>query len=256
MDLELSGKKAIVTGGGRGIGKWITELLAEEGASVAICGRNPDTLEGTLEGSSAAGLNVLGRPVDVGDPLAYRDWMDWAVGELRGLDIFVHNVTSGVESGTLEDWEHAHRVDMMGAVIACEHLQPELEKSNAASIIFISSISALLTRTGKRTEHAYGAMKAALLNYATQLSKLLGPKGVRVNVVSPGAIDFPDGVWDLVRRSDPDYYNEVSRAAAIGRMGRPEEIAYAVAMLASPRASLITGSNLIVDGGFRTHVDF
>ena len=256
MDLQLKSKKAIVTGGGRGIGKWITNMLAEEGVRVAICGRDEEILNGALNEFKDAGLDVIGKPVDVGDRYAYTSWLQWAVKVLDGLDVFVHNVTSGVETGELQDWEQAHKVDLMGAVIGCETLQPALEKSNTASIIFISSISALLTRTGDRTEHAYGAMKAALINYAGQLSRMLGPSGVRVNVVSPGAIDFPDGVWDRVRQTDPAYYENVSRSAAIGRMGTPEEIAYAVAMLASPRASLITGANLIADGGFRSHVDF
>ncbi len=256
MDLELRNRKAIVTGGSRGIGKEIARTLGEEGAQVAICGRNEKSLADTLGEFDAEGLNITGKPVDVGSRSDYIAWLEWAVESMGGLDIFVHNVTSGVESGELIDWEYAHRVDMMGAVIGCETLQPVLENSPAASIIFISSVSALVIRTGNKDEHAYGAVKAGLIQYAGQLSRMLGRKGIRVNVVSPGAIDFPGSPWDLVRQSDPAYHAAVSKASAIGRMGTPQEVAWAVSMLASPRASLITGANLLVDGGSHPHVDF
>ena len=256
MDLQLKGKKAIVTGGGRGIGKSISRLLAEEGVSVAICGRSANTLNETIADFGEAGLNIVGKPVDVGDRHAYIDWLHWAVESMEGMDIFVHNVTSGVESGELEDWEQAYNIDLMGAVIACETLQPVLERSSSASIVLISSISALVVRTGNRPDHAYGAMKAALINYAGQLSKMLGPKGIRVNVVSPGSIDFPGSAWERTKHEDPEYYRSIAEATPLGRLGTPEEIAYAVAMVASPRASLINGANLIADGGYSSHVDF
>ena len=164
MDLQLKGKKAIVTGGGRGIGKSISKLLAEEGISVAICGRSANILNETIANFGESGLDIVGKPVDIGDRHAYIEWLHWAVEVMGGMDIFVHNVTSGVESSEQEDWEQAYNIDLMGAGIACVTLQPVLERSSSASIILISSISALVIRTGNRSDHAYAAMNLLRMN--------------------------------------------------------------------------------------------
>jgi NAD(P)-dependent dehydrogenase (short-subunit alcohol dehydrogenase family) len=252
MDLGLKGKKAIVTGASRGIGRSIAETLADEGVDLAICSRSAESLESARKDLEGRGVRVFAQSVDVGDGDALKEWIGAAAEELGGLDILVSNPSGG--NGTDEkSWKANFEVDLMGAVRSVDAATPHLAKSDSASVIFIGTTAAVETFMGPTS---YNAIKAALITHANGLSQTLGPQGVRVNVVSPGPIYFEGGAWDTIKQHMKPMYESTIAACPNGRLGTPEEVANAVVFLASPRASLVTGVNLVVDGGFTKRVNF
>jgi NAD(P)-dependent dehydrogenase (short-subunit alcohol dehydrogenase family) len=255
VDLGLSGKKAVVTGGSRGIGLAIARELAREGVDVAICARGAEAVSAATEELRELGVDALGAAVDVSDREAYVAWIDSAAASLGGLDIFVANASAlALEIGE-GAWRKSYDVDLMHTVRGCEAARPHLQASVGGAIVIVSSVSAVMAALPP-TQRAYGPLKAALVAYGAQLAQELAPSGIRVNVVSPGAVLFPGGLWDGVRRTDPDGYARVVATSALGRLGAPEEIARAAVFLASPAASFVTGANLRVDGGALKHADF
>jgi 3-oxoacyl-[acyl-carrier protein] reductase len=255
MDLGLSGKKALVTGATRGIGRAIAETLAAEGADVAFCARNADDVVAAVAALRAMGVRAYGSAVDVADAPAYTAWIEAAARDLGGIDIFVHNVSALADGDDEETWQRTYEIDLLGGVRGCRAALPYLRRSSTASVVLIASISAAIAeRDG--TQHPYGVLKAAVVGLGGQLSQTYGAEGIRVNVVSPGSIDFPDGFWDSVKKNDPAMYDAVRSGVPSGRMGRPEEVGRAVAFLASPAASWINGANLRVDGGQLRYVNF
>lgn len=253
MDLGLRGKKALITGATRGIGRAIAEVLIEEGCDVALCSRKGDAVDKAVDALSRPDRTVWGAPCDVGDDTAFQDWLDQAVSTLGGADIFIPNVSAVSDIENVDNWQTCFNVDMMHTVRGCQAMAPHLAKSGDGAIVLISSIGAL-EHFGAPT--AYNALKAALLTYSKQLAKSVGGSDIRVNAVSPGPILCEDGVWDRVRRDNPDQYKAAETRHPAGRLGTPEEVARAVVFLASPAASWITGTNLIVDGGFTERVQF
>jgi len=246
MDLGLKGKNALVTGGSKGIGRAVADLFAAEGANVAICARNADEVSGAVKALAQTGVKAWGKALDVGDPVALKQWVDGAADELGGVDAIVCNVSALAVGNTPETWESSFRVDMMHTVNAVAAALPYLEKSKAASIVIVSSVS------GVEVDFAagsYGAFKAALIHYAKGLSNQLVAKGIRVNAVSPGNTYFEGGIWQNIERGMPELYKTAIALNPTGRMGTPQEIAVGVVFLASPAASRISGANLIIDGG-------
>jgi NAD(P)-dependent dehydrogenase (short-subunit alcohol dehydrogenase family) len=252
MNLGLRGKKVILTGGSRGIGRASLELFAVEGADVAFFSRNPEQVAETVAALQAHGGKVFGEAYDFADVAGYRAWLERAADALGGCDIFVHNVSSS-GAGATQDWEKTFLLDIRGAVDGVEVLGPRLEASGAGSVIFMSSTAAVETFI---MPQAFNALKAALLTYAKQLSQALGPKGVRVNVVTPGPIKYPGGNWSMIEKAMPDFFKATEAGFALGRFGTPEEVAKAVVFLASPASAYTTGTNLVIDGGYTKRVQF
>jgi 3-oxoacyl-[acyl-carrier protein] reductase len=245
MDLGLKGKSALVTGGSKGIGLAIAELFAAEGANIAICARNADEVGNVVKRLSATGVKSWGQGIDVADPAALKGWIDGAAAALGGIDTIVCNVSALAVGDTAETWEKSFRTDMMHTVNSVAAALPYLEKSKSASIIIVSSVS------GFEVDFAagsYGAFKAALIHYAKGLSNQLIAKGIRVNAVSPGNTYFEGGIWHNIERGMPDLYKTAMGLNPTGRMGTPQEVAAGVIFLASPVASRISGTNLIIDG--------
>lgn len=251
MDLGLKGKRALVTGATKGIGRRIAERLVHEGADVAICARHQDDVEATVQALAALGPRVWGRACDVGNGDEYLTWIEAAIAVLGGVDVFVPNVTAGSRRDPVEQWRANFEVDVLGTVRGCDAVLPKM--TTGAAIVAIGTTAAVETFMAP---NAYNAMKAALITYTKQLSQAVGPRGIRVNLVSPGPIEFEGGAWDRIKTNMPQLYDQMKALEPMGRMGRPEEVADAVAFLASERASWITGVNLIVDGGFTKRVAF
>ncbi|MFK8050899.1 MAG: SDR family NAD(P)-dependent oxidoreductase [Halioglobus sp.] len=251
MDLGLSGKKAIITGSTRGIGRAIANLLADEGADLGICARNQEEVDAAVADLSAKGVKVVGSVVDVADKDSYQAWVASAAEELGGIDIFVPNVSAGGGAVGDDGWKANLEIDVLGTTRGIEAAMPFLEKSDAASIVIISSTAGVETFMGPQP---YNAIKGALIIHGKQLSQALAPQGIRVNCVSPGPIYFAGGAWEFIENNMADLYNSTLEQIPSGRMGSPEEIANTVAFIASPAASLITGVNLVADGGFTKRV--
>ena len=245
MDLGLTGKKAIITGGSRGIGRAIAQTLIEEGASVAICARNAERVASAV---ADLGDAAWGSACDVSNPDEYSAWIAEATTQLGGLDIFIGNVALGSEGDQETQFKAAFDVDFMHCVRGCTAALPSLAESDSASIVLISSVASIMSDLPP-DELAYGSMKAALVSYAAQLAQSAAADGIRVNTVSPGPVVFDGGVWGEVRDHDPDTYSWVEGLPALKRLGEPEEVARTVAFLASPASSFTTGANVRVDGG-------
>jgi len=246
MDLGLNGRKALVTAATRGIGLAIAQTLADQGCDVAICARGESGLESARKDLESRGVKVFTKAVDVSEGDALKEFIAEAAADLGGLDIFVSNASAGGAPGVAA-WQPTFDIDVMGAVHGIGAVTPFLSKSDAASIVVISSTAAL---EYLGVPQAYNAMKAALISHASDMSQALAPQGIRVNVVSPGPIYFEGGNWEMIKQTMPALYERALAQCAIGRMGTPEEVARAVVFLASPAASLVTGANLVVDGGF------
>jgi 3-oxoacyl-[acyl-carrier protein] reductase len=254
MDLQLQGKRALITGATRGIGRACADRLAAEGCAIALCARTVEAVDKTRAELTAAGARVFAQAVDVGDGAALRAFVAEAAEALEGLDVIVSNVSAGGGGRTgPEQWQANFQLDLMAPYHLIDAATPHLERSEAGSIVMISSTAALETFSAPQP---YNVMKAGLINYAKNLSQALAPRGVRVNAISPGPIWAEVGGWAFLKKNMPEFYESTIASIPIGRMGAPEEVAAAVAFLASPLAGYITGANLVIDGGFTKRVQY
>lgn len=239
MDLQLAGKVALVTGGTKGIGRAVVEALLAEGAQVAFCARNAAEVE-----TAGAELGATGTVLDVADADALTAWVAATAERFGRVDVAVANVSALAIGPGEDNWKASFDVDLMHTVRLCEAALPHLTETNG-SIVAISSVSG---REIDFAKDAYGTMKAAVVHYISGLAFEHAAAGVRANCVSPGNTYFPGGVWESIEGGNPDLFATAMGLNPTGRMATAEEIAYAVTMLASPRASFVTGTNLVVDG--------
>jgi 3-oxoacyl-[acyl-carrier protein] reductase len=246
VHISLKGKCAVVTGGSKGIGRSIALALAKSGASISICARGAGALEKTTAEISELGVKVHSGTCDLGDRDAIANYMAAAGAALGGIDILVNNA-SGFGLGDDEaGWEKGLNIDVMATVRASHAAIPLMEKAGGGAILNISSISGY---RGSARSAPYSAVKAALINYTMSQGLMLAPKKIRVNAIAPGSIEFPGGVWDERRTSNPQLYQSILRSIPWGRLGDPEEIASVAVFLCSDAASWMTGQTLSVDGG-------
>ena len=245
MDLGLKGKNVLVTGGSKGVGLAISELFATEGANVSICSRNTKEVDKVVTALAAKGGKSWGRALDVADAPSLKQWVRDSAAELGGIDVVVCNASAIAAGDTAETWERAFRTDMMHTVNSVAAALPFLENSRSASIVIVASVSGFEVDF---LAGSFGAFKAALIHYSKGLSNQLLAKGIRVNAVSPGYTYSDGGVWQNIERDFPDFYKSMISLNPTGRMGTAQEVAVGVVFLASPVASRISGTNLVIDG--------
>ena len=234
MDLGLGGKVVMITGASRGLGRAMAEALGAEGARLSLCARGAEVLEKAAGELRAKGYEVAAEAVDVADAAAAARWVEGTakrMGALAELD----------EAA----WQAAFQLNFFSAVRLAQLCAPLMERRGVGSIINISSVYGR-EAGGPLT---YNASKAAMISFTKNLSRELAPKGIRVNTIAPGSILYPGGNWEKAFKANPAFEKDfIAHDFPAGRLGRPEEVAYAVVCLASPKASWITGTCLPVDG--------
>ena len=251
MDLGLSGKKAVITGATKGIGRSIAETLLAEGASVAICARDAAGVEAAVEEMSALG-NVVGAPVDAADGDAVEAWVASADEQLGGIDIYVHN-TSGKPARKIENWINNFNIDLMAMVRGVGAASEALSEGGGAVISIGTTATAEHFASGS---NSYSAFKSAVTNWTLGQAQVLGAKGVRCNVVSPGPIFVEGGDWNMIKDNMTEFYEATEKVHPQGRLGTMQDVANVVAFLASDAARHVNGVNVTVDGGFLKRIDF
>jgi 3-oxoacyl-[acyl-carrier protein] reductase len=246
MQIRLEGKRAVVTGGSKGIGRSIALAFADAGAAVSICARDRAALDATASELAARGVNAHAGECDLADKGAIARYVAGAAEALGGIDILVNNASGFGLADDEEGWARSLDIDVMATVRASQAAIPFIERAGGGAILNISSISGY--RASARSA-PYAAVKAAVINYTMSQALMLAPKKIRVNAIAPGSIEFPGGMWEERKTSNPQLYNAVLRSIPWSRLGRPEEVANVALFLCSDAASWVTGQTLTVDGG-------
>ncbi|HXE81075.1 MAG TPA: SDR family oxidoreductase [Vicinamibacterales bacterium] len=252
MDLQLTGKVAIVTGSSRGLGFASARALATEGCRVCIAARGEKRLEeaaAELRGAAALDDAVLAVAADLSTPEGIRSVVDRTIAWAGGVDILVNNVAlargGGIVDTSDEEWQEAFDQTLYPAIRASRLVVPSMRARGGGVILMIASIYG--REAGGRM--TYNAVKAAQISLAKSMAQQLARDNIRVNSVAPGSILFPGGSWWKRQQADPEGIADfVRRELPFGRFGRPEEVGDVVAFLASPRASWISGASIVVDG--------
>jgi 3-oxoacyl-[acyl-carrier protein] reductase len=248
MDLGLTGKVAMVSGASRGLGRAMAHALADEGMHLSVCARTRDALNEAVVELSRAG-SAVGFVGDLTKPEESQKWVDETVARFGGVDVLVNNA-GAARPGTLAElpesaWQGEFDLNLFAPVRLARLCAAHMERRGGGSIINIGSIYGRESG-GPLT---YNASKAALHSFTKMLAREFAPKNIRVNTIAPGSILAPGGIWEQSFRANPVFEKDfISHEMPAGRLGRPDEVAYAVVMLASPRASWITGANIPVDG--------
>lgn len=246
MLIDFKATRVVVCGGSRGIGRAVALGFAKAGAAVSTCGRDPAALQAVHAELQGLGGKVHVERCDLAHADEIARYIPSAAEALGGIDVLINNASGFGFGNSEEAWSAGLQVDLLATVRASTAAEPFLTASKTAAIVNVASISGF--RPSARTP-AYAAVKAAVIHYTTSQAAMLARKGVRVNCIAPGSIEFPGGLWQQRKTSAPELYNAILNSIPFGRMGNPEEVANLVLFLASPLAGWITGQTVCVDGG-------
>jgi 3-oxoacyl-[acyl-carrier protein] reductase len=242
MSFDFTGKRVIVCGGSKGIGRSTAVAFAKAGAAVSICARGAEALAAT---KAELGPKGHAASCDLSKKASVNGYIAKAIKALGGLDILVNNASGFGMVDTEEGWDSALNVDVLATFRASRAALDAL-KASKGNIVNVSSISGFRAST---RSPVYNAVKALLVNYTMSQASLFAGDGIRVNAVAPGSIEFPGGSWEKRKTEAPALYNATLASIPFGRMGKPEEVANVVLFLASPLANWVTGHTVVVDGG-------
>ncbi len=245
MRIDLTGRRALIAGGSRGIGLAIARAFSETRADVAICARQQAALEAAAKEIARTGRRVSARPCDLAQADEVRAWVNGAAADLGGIDILVNNASGFGRTDDEGGWAASIQVDLLASVRASHAALAYIERQGG-SIIHISSTAGL--GASVRTP-PYGAVKAALMEYTQTQAATLAAKRIRVNCIAPGSIYFEGGTWDMARQHNPRLYERTLARIPSGRYGTPEEVANVATFLVSEQASWVTGQTIAVCGG-------
>jgi 3-oxoacyl-[acyl-carrier protein] reductase len=246
MNISLKGKRAVIAGGSRGIGRSIALAFAAADAHVSICARGADGLKAAAADIGKHGGLVHWGACDLANGEAIKRYIEDAAGALGGIDILVNNASGFGMADDEAGWLAGLNVDVMATVRASRAAIPHMEKAGGGAIVNISSISGY--RASSRSI-PYAAVKAAVINYTQSQALMLSGKRIRANAIAPGSIEFPGGLWEERKTSNPKLYEGILKSIPWGRLGTPEEIASVALFLVSDMASWVTGQTITVDGG-------
>ncbi len=246
MELGLKGRRVVVAGGSKGIGKAIALGFAAEGCAVSICARGVEALESARREIAALGGTVHAASCDLADNAAIVAYMPAAAAALGGgIDILINNASGFGRADDEASWEASLSVDLLATVRATREAVPFLEQGRDPAIINISSGSGINPAV---RNPAYGASKAAVIHYTKSSAVALAAKRIRVNSIAPGSIEFPGGSWEQRKTDAPELYARILANIPFGRLGTPEEVARVVVFLASPAANWVTAQIMQVNG--------
>jgi NAD(P)-dependent dehydrogenase (short-subunit alcohol dehydrogenase family) len=242
-------KVVLITGAARGIGRATALRLASEGAAIAVLDRDGAAASEAAAALREAGANALALSADITDRAAVEGAIEQALKTFGRIDVLVNNAARALKGNlaqtTPEDWEKELAGTLSGAFLMTRPVLPDMALRGRGVIVNVGSVNGLLALGNP----AYSAAKAGLLNFTKALAVEYGPKGIRANMVSPGTIRTESPSWQKRLARDPEVFEKLARWYPVGRVGRPEDIAAAIAFLAADEAAFVNGANLVVDGG-------
>ena len=247
--MRFLGRAALVTGGGGGIGSAIAERLAFEGAAVGVLDRRGDAAAAVATRVEAGGGRAISLTAEITDPDSVATALAAMTDAIGAPDVLVNNaawaIKGDLESTDLADWRAEIAIDLDGQFVCAKAVLPAMVARGAGAIVNIGSVNGLMALGNP----AYSAAKAGLLSFTRSLAVEYGPKGIRSNMVSPGTVETDIETWRIRREKNPKIFDQLARWYPVGRVGRPEDIAAAVAFVAADEAGFVNGANLVVDGG-------
>jgi NAD(P)-dependent dehydrogenase (short-subunit alcohol dehydrogenase family) len=242
-------KVVLITGAGRGIGRATAERLASEGAALAILDRDEAAADQAAAALRESSANALALTADITDRAALEGAIEQTLKTFGRIDVLVNNAAralkGNLEQTTPEDWAAELAGTLTGAFLVTRLVLPGMVAQGRGAIVNIGSVNGLLALGNP----GYSAAKAGLLNFTKALATEYGPKGIRANMVSPGTVRTESPSWQKRLARDPQVFEKLARWYPVGRVGRPDDIAAAIAFLAADEAAFVNGANLVVDGG-------